>query len=111
MQFSDFSFSRGETYDLVVNMVPPTNITNRTIEALTTRCFGNTSGLITKSCASGFISNESGITVNNAATGKFTIHYRPIDTSGFEYGNYATRITFTDTPVTVVCEGFMGIYP
>lgn len=94
-----------------VALVPAQNISGWTIEMKTTKRFGGSSGLIVKSCASGY-NNVSGIQVVNGAQGKFKVAITSLDTSGLEYGNYATEINRLDSGSHVaLTQGYLSLIP
>lgn len=94
-----------------VGLEPPTGVSGWTLQFLATRRFGGTSGLITKSAASGF-NNVSGINVTNGPLGQFDVEIDSADTSGLAYGAYATKIQRLDSgSVTPLTEGFLLILP
>lgn len=108
----NYSLQRSEDVTLQVSMVPPTNIAGWNIQFLSQLHFGGLSGLITKSCASGYGGGQSGITVINSGQGQFNISIASQDTSGFQFAPYSYCTTRLDSgSVSVLNEGFVNILP
>mgnify|MGYP001597783148 CR=1 FL=1 len=93
---ADFKLDAGTDGILTINMSPPVNIQNWNIQFRATNRLGGVSGLIIKSCASGF-NNVSGINVVNAGAGIFDVDIRAQDTSGFNQGAYAHIVQRLDS--------------
>ena len=108
---ADFNLVRYEDGTLTISLSPPTPIGGANIRFLVQHHFGGISGLIQKSVASGY-NAVSGITVTNSGQGVFNVALRSVDTSGFEYGNYAYTTERLDSGSrTVISEGFMKLLP
>jgi hypothetical protein len=109
--YLDFSIGRLEDAVLTVSMTPPTNISGKMIRFMAQHRFGGISGFATKYAASGF-NNVSGINVIDGVQGRFQISLNSVDSSGLDYGNYATASEFLDPGQrTIVTEGYMAITP
>ena len=108
---ADFPWVKFEEGNLNVEINPAVNVSGWSIQMTTTKRFGGSSGLIVKSCASGF-NNVSGINVTNGTLGKFTVKLFTENTSGLEYGNYATVIERLDSGSrATITEGFLLVNP
>lgn len=108
---TDFSLIRQEDATLNVPLTPAAPIGAWNLRFLMTQRFGDTSGLITKSVASGY-NAVSGITVTNSGQGVFTVNLRANDTSGLEYGNYAYQLERLDSGNrSVLTEGYLTLRP
>lgn len=79
--YGDFTLGQREDGSLTIPMSPPQPIGGFTLEFTVLSHFGGISGLITKSCASGFYS--SGITLVNSGQGILQISINAGDTSGW----------------------------
>lgn len=101
---------RYEDAVLTVGLAPPVAIGGWNIRYQVSHRFGGSSGLITKSAASGYGGGVSGITVTNSGQGIFNIAINGADTSGLEYGNYAYAIERLDSGNrSVLSEGHLQL--
>ncbi len=105
----DFVIDQGDDESIVLDLVPPTPIGGIGYTFQVGKRFGWASGLITKSVASGF-DGASGITILDSGAGRMRIDIDPIDTSGFQFGNYAYQI-WRESPRQVATQGFMLCNP
>lgn len=72
---------------------------------------GTLSGLVVRSCASGY-NNVSGVNVLNSGLGQFAISLDGSVLSGQNYGNYALEIFRTGSGVqTMLANGFIQNMP
>ena len=109
--YSDFSFNQFADGTISVSLAPAANIGNQNIRFQAFKRFGGISGLITKSCNSGF-NNVSGINITSSGEGRFNISLRGADTSGLQLGNYAYAIERLDSGSrTVISEGYLILLP
>ena len=109
---ADFSFSRGENFDLVVNISPPTPIGNWELSFNVGKRFGGDGDLINCYAGSGTPNGSSGITIQNSGAGIFSIAINPANTSGLDYGNYAYWIEKSPPGNTIITsEGFLKLLP
>ena len=110
----DFAIARFDDGVLVLALEPPEPVGGWQVQFTQWRRFPyNTSGapvsgLITKSCASGYGGGQSGITVTNSGAGIFSITLFATDISGeIDQGNYAYRVERLDSGYrSVLSEGF-----
>ena len=79
---TDFSFIRLEDGVLAVSMSPPTNITNWNLQFTRLLFTSSTSAIVTKSAASGYASNQSGINLTSPTQGVFQVQINSADNSG-----------------------------
>jgi len=109
---ADFGeFAQYEDGLINVSLAPPTNISGWSLQFQVGKRFGWTSGLITRSCASGF-NNVSGINVVNGAQGQFKISLQSVDTSGMNFGAYAGYCQRLDSGFhTNLVEGYLIVVP
>ena len=102
----------GNDLTLVVAMEPPTDVSSWSYQWQMGNRFGWTSGLVTKSFASGYMAGQSGITVTNSGQGIFNVQLNAIDTSGFDFKPYAYRGMRTNSGnVATLTEGFCLALP
>jgi hypothetical protein len=96
---------------LTVSMSPPVAIGGWEIQFKTTKRFGGTTNLFTKSVASGF-NGQSGITITNSGAGIFNIQVNSVDSSGLDFGNYAAvSERLNSGSRTTLTEGFLLLMP
>jgi len=109
----DFNLPRDADAVLTLQISPPTNTSGWYTQFQMTKRFGSTSGLIIKSCASGFNGlNVSGMSLTDGQKGIFQIAVNSIDTSGLQFGAYAHVTQRLDSGSrTTLVEGFMNIVP
>jgi len=109
---TDFLLNKFEDGQFVVQMSPPNPIGGWTLQWTMMRRFGGISGLIVKSCASGYGTNQSGISVLNSGNGQLQINIYSPDTSGLNFGVYAQNLVRLDSGFnTVLLEGFLTLGP
>ncbi|MDE2098098.1 MAG: hypothetical protein KGL39_12665 [Patescibacteria group bacterium] len=107
----DFALGRAEDGILTVVMTPSVNISGWTIQSQVTNRAGGISGLIVKSCASGF-NNVSGINVTDGTKGVFNVTLASNDSSGLNYGNYFVQTNRLDSgSMTHLVQGFWLLTP
>lgn len=105
----DFSLVRGEDAVLSMAMTPAEPVGGWTMQFQVGKRFGWSSGLITKSCASGF-NGVSGMAVTNSGNGNVRITINRADTSGLEQANYAYQLARLDSGyATVTTEGLISM--
>lgn len=112
MILQDFRCIRGEDQVLVVNLVNAQPIGGWTVQFQVGKRLGWSSGLITKSAASGYGgasgSPVSGIAITNSGLGELQIRLTPADTSGLDDGSYPFILERTDSGyATVLTQGFL----
>ena len=81
---------------------------------LVARRFGSDdiSGLITKTCASGFGAGQSGITILNSGQGQFQVSLRAQDSSGLLWGCYQYAAERMDSGSrTILTKGHLILAP
>ena len=107
MIVQDFSLATMEDGILVISLAPATPVGGWEVRFWQAKRFGGipASGMIMKSCASGFYS--SGITLQNSGQGVFNVSLWASEMSGREQGNYAWRLErLTSGAITGLSEGF-----
>ena len=108
---TDIPWTKFEEGNLNVEVVPAVNISGWNIRLTTSKRFGGSSGLIVKSCASGY-NDVSGINVTNGVGGKFSVRLYTSNTSGLDYGCFATVIERLDSGSrSTITEGFLILLP
>jgi hypothetical protein len=109
---ADFSFVKFDDGTITVGLQDPTPIGGWDIQFVVSKRFdGASSGIVTKSVASGF-NGASGITITDSGQGHFNIALNGIDTSGLEPGNYATRTERTTSGFhTTLTLGYLILLP
>ena len=98
----------GADGNLAIGMIPPTNIGGWSLQFTLYERWLATSGLLVKSCASGFAGsgNLSGIVVTNSGNGQFNIPIRAQDSSGLNSQVYVYQVERTDSGfVTPLVQG------
>ena len=102
----DFHLPRSSQGNLTVALSPPTSIDGWSIQFQMVKRQGSTSGIITKSMASGF-NGVSGMEVANTGQGIFTVSFNPAEVSGLDPGNYAYTVQRLGSGFqTCLAEGF-----
>ena len=107
----DFSLDRWDDGTLNLDMTPPTNLGGVDVRFHIWRrrpnVSGFTSGLVVKSCNSGYGNGVSGITVVDSGAGRISIAVFGTDLSGtFDAGLMAYNIVkFVSGQVSVLVEG------
>lgn len=104
-EYKDFSLGALENGALIMSVEPPTGVGGLAIQFTQGRRFpfavlsgAVVSGLITKSCASGYGGGASGITVTDSGQGRISVALGPLDVSGsLEPGCYAYQIERLDS--------------
>ncbi len=110
-QLADFVVSRGTDLTIGIGIEPPVPVGGWEARFQVTKRFDESSGLITKSIASGF-NAASGITLVNSGQGVFSVSLAANDTSGRPYGNYAyTFDRLSSGNVTRIVEGYILLNP
>lgn len=108
----DFDLARYEDGVLTVTLTPPTALSNETLVFNAAINFLCTSGLITKSCASGFLGGQSGITIVDPTHGVMNIQINSSDTSGLDCGPLAYTVERqTSGKNKVLVEGYLRLGP
>ncbi len=108
---TNFKLERHADGDLTVSLAPQANISGWTLQTTMWKNYqnvsGSVSGLITKSCASGF-NNVSGINVTNGIQGTFMVHFNRFDVSGnLDSGAYYFKAERMDSGnASVIAEGY-----
>ena len=109
--YSNFKISRMDDSVLNINVQPPQNITNWSVQFQVGAHFCWYSGLITKSIASGISNGSSGISIVNNELSQFQITINSSDTSGLVDGIYACQFNRIDSGYfTRLYEGFLLLY-
>lgn len=112
MQQQDFLWIRGQDGFVQVQMVPPTPVTNWSVQFDVYKRFGGSTPLYSRYGYSGYHNGESGVTLQNATTGLFSVRIDAAATSGLEYGNYAATFRRVDSGnVTPLSEGYQITNP
>lgn len=104
----DFQLNLPEAGTLAFSLLEPTPVGGWSIQFTLWRRFGmpQSSGLVTKSVASGF-NNVSGINITNSGTGALNVSFFPGEVSGLNPGAYAYQIARTDSGFqTELSKGF-----
>lgn len=110
--FENFSIIRKEDALLSISLNPPVSIAGWSLEFRVNKRFGSCSGLIIKSANLPTFNNVSGINVTNTAQGMFQVTLNSVDTSGFDFGNYAYGVQRLNAGnVTALSEGFLILLP
>ena len=105
--YVDWNLGEREDGLFTVGLAPPIAIGGWNIQFTLLTRFGGISGLVTKSCASGF-SGVSGITVTNSGNGTFQVSINSADTSGFNPNAYAYTVERLDTGFrTELLQGYL----
>jgi len=108
---ADIPFTKFEDGTLTISLEPSVAIGGWNIQFQVWKRFGGESGLITKSTASGY-NNVSGIDITNSGLGIFDISIGSHDTSGLDFGNYASKAErLTSGNRTVLTEGYLILTP
>lgn len=111
MRYAEFTVARQTDITIGIGLEPPVAVGGWDVRFQVTNRFGGSSGLITKSVASGF-SAVSGITVSNSGQGVFEVNLGANDTSGLQYGNYAYEFNRqTSGNMVRLVEGFLLLVP
>ena len=109
--YTDITMLKFEDGTFIVSLAPQSPIGGNNLRWQVVKRFGSTSGLITKSVASGY-NNVSGINVTNSGAGVMQITLNSSDTSGLDYGNYVYALERLDScSRTVISEGFFSVLP
>lgn len=112
--FEDIELSREQRATLVISLRPPTPIGGQTIRWQMKKVFGTDVRLVERWVGSG-TNGASGITILNSGQGQFKVELYGDDTSGLEYGNYATAsdviLSGTGTGISPLGRGFVVLYP
>lgn len=96
--FGDISLVKFEDATFVFPLTPATPVGGWSVEFLLTRRRGEgASGLVVKSCASGYGAGQSGVSVTDSGLGRFSVAWRGADGSGLDPGNYAFSLRRTDS--------------
>ena len=105
--FTDFPLASFEDGLLNIALSPPTPIGGWSLQYQEAKCFSAFSGLVLKTCASGFGGGVSGITVTDSGAGRVSIRLYRSETSGRVDGNYAWRLMRMDSGFsTNLAEGY-----
>jgi len=103
---------RSEDLTVAVAMQPPTDISTWSFQFQVLARLGGSSGLITKSFASGYMGGQSGITVVNSGQGVFNIGINSPETSGWDSKNYAYQgRRMNSGSQNVISEGYLIVLP
>lgn len=92
----DFTLARSAKGTITMSVDPPTAIGGWTLQFQMTKRPGSTSGLVTKSMASGYY-NVSGMNITNSGQGVMSINFFPGEVSGMDLGIYAYQIQRLDS--------------
>lgn len=112
MVFTELSLISYSDGLLTIGLQPPTAIGGWAIDCKVTKRFGGESGLIQKSCASGYGNGASGITVTNSGQGIFAVRVNEGNTSGLDPGTYAILAKRTNSGfVTPLTQGWLILLP
>lgn len=112
MTFTEFTLVQYSDGILTIGMQPATAIGGWSLLFQVSKRFDSSSGLITKSVASGYGGGQSGITVTNSGLGQFNVRFNSVDTSGLDAGLYAFSCTRTDSGfVTPTNKGWFVLLP
>lgn len=105
----NFQFSRGQDALLQISLASPTSVSGWAGEFFLTRNKGG-DRIFTKCFASGFVSNQSGITLLDGSIGRFNISLNAVDSSGLDFGNYNGEFWRRDSGFeTKLSEGFITV--
>ncbi len=111
MKLADFSMARQTDVTIGIGIEPPVPVGGWAVQFQVTNRFGGSSGLITKSVASGY-NGVSGVTVVESGQGTFNVRIGANDTSGLQYGNYAYEFNrLTSGNMVRLVEGFLVLTP
>ena len=83
-----FSINKYEDGLLTINLSPPIAIGGVDVVFRVLKRYSGESGLIVKSCGSGFGSGQSGISIIDSGQGMFQVYIASRDTSGLDTGTY-----------------------
>lgn len=107
----DAPFVRFDDGLLIVSLQPPTPIGGQNYQFECMGRFGGASGRIIKSMASGRY-NVSGMNIVDSGQGRMSVTIDSVNTSGFQYGNYAFTIQRLDSGNrSTVTEGYLMVNP
>ena len=107
----DFPLQKYDDAVLVISLAPPVVISGKSIQFQVIKRFDGTSGLITKSMASGF-NAVSGMACIDGSQGIMSITIMPSDTSGLDWGCYSYRNRILESGAnTTTTEGYMILNP
>jgi len=111
MKLADFTMARQTDVTIGIGIEPPVPVGGWEVQFQVTNRFGGSSGLITKSVASGF-NGVSGVSVVNSGQGIFNVAIGASDTSGRPYGNYSYEFNRLSSGNMVrLVEGFLSLTP
>lgn len=109
---TNFGAVRMEDGTLTIEMVPAEPIGGWSLQFSVKHRFGGETNLITKVGASGFYLGESGVQIVNSGQGIFNVRLNAVDTSGFDFKNYAFLAERMDSGYrTTLAEGFITLTP
>lgn len=105
--YSDFNLAAYADGTLTIQLTPATNISAWAVEYYQTKRFGNLSGTIVKSMASGFAAGESGITIVSSGQGTFNVNLWHGEMSGRDPGNFAYEARRTNSGFhSIIARGY-----
>lgn len=111
-KIADFAVVRQTQAVITINLTPPVSITGWNLQLQVGKRFDWSSGLITKSLASGFIAGQSGLSIVDATVGILNASFAAGDTSGWDFGNYAYELSRLGSGVQgSLTQGFISILP
>lgn len=112
--YQNFGFARYEDGLLTISLAPPTAIGGQNLRFQVLKRFGDSSGLILKSIASGVAASgfASGISIISSGNGVLRVQIRSADTSGLDYGVYGWQLERTDSGSRqVISTGWFHLGP
>lgn len=108
----DMPLAKWEDGILTITLTPPQPIGGWDIRFHAQKRFGEvTSGAVVKSCASGFGGGQSGITIVNSGQGILNIRINEVNTSGWDFGNYAATVQRFNSGRTLLSQGYLVLLP
>lgn len=106
----NFQLDRQKDAILSISMAPPTSVSGWEGEFYLTNRKGGVSKIFSKTFASGYVSNQSGITLTDGVIGRFNITVDSVNTSGLDYGCYHASFVRTNSGFfTPLSEGYITI--
>lgn len=97
---------------ITVSLEPPTSIGGTILQFQVLKYFNGNSGLITKTCASGYGGGQSGITITNSGQGILNVSIHAGDTSGLDDGAYAYNLSRLSSGLqTCLSQGYVLLTP
>lgn len=107
----EFRFTRGEDVTLLIPLDTPSPLGGKPLEFQVLNRFGGASGLIVKTCNSGF-NGVSGLAVVNSGQGQLQADIWSPDTSGWVPKSYVYQVDDLSSGVrSRISEGFLVVDP